>query len=100
MPLSNNSYEPEITPLERLGEYRVESEDNPGTFYMIDLFDYDGEGSCTCADYCYRIQPMREANLKPVHEFCKHINRAYAHAGRDFVRALLVKIKSGQFKRH
>lgn len=92
-------YDPEITPLEVIGEYRIESEANPGVFYMIDLFDYDGEGSCTCPDYQHRIRPMREASLKPVHEHCKHINRAYAHAGRDFVRALLVKIKTGNFKR-
>lgn len=99
MASSSKIYEPEIVPLETLGEYRIESESNPGVFYMIDLFAYDGEGSCTCEDYQYRIEPMRKADLKPVHEFCKHINRAYAHAGRDFVRALLAKIKAGEFKR-
>lgn len=99
MSKSELSYEPEIHPLETIGAYRIESEANPGLFYMVDLFDYDGEGSCTCQDYLNRIKPMRDASLNPVRQHCKHIQRAYVHAGRDFVRALLTKIKSGSFKR-
>jgi hypothetical protein len=90
---------PEIEPLETIGEFRVESESNPGHYYMVDLFAYDGMGSCTCPDHQYRTEPALKASLIPVHETCKHIDRCYAHAGREFVKMLLKKIKSGSFKR-
>jgi hypothetical protein len=95
----SESWTPEIVPLETLGEFRVESESDPGSYYMVDLFDYDGNGSCTCDDFKFRIGPMRDADIEPVHQSCKHIDRAFSVAGRELVKHLLKKSKEGQFKR-
>jgi hypothetical protein len=38
---------------------------------IVDLEDYAGKGSCTCADFSYRHDP---ANLRPPSEdSCKHL---------------------------
>lgn len=92
-------YDIEVIPREVIGEYLVESEYSPGDHYFVDLFGYDGIGFCTCDDFKFRIEPALKAGLIPAKKSCKHIEIAYAHAGRDFVSMLLKKMKKGEFKR-
>lgn len=96
MPRYNETWKPEVLPQEHFWEYLIESESNPGEHYKVDLRDFDGNGSCTCDDYKFRIHPIRDAEVEPIHKRCKHIQIAYECLGYDFMQKWIDNVKSGK----
>jgi len=67
--------------------YRVESQSNPETWYLVDLTARGGHGQCSCVDFQTRANPnfRRHGNWIPYApgrhgcSECKHIAAAFAH---------------------
>ncbi len=71
-----------VTPVYgRPGCYYVDSR-TPGTHpHFVNIFDFDGNGSCTCGDWSCRCV----ANMKGAHELltdatlCHHLRKAHLY---------------------
>ena len=70
--------------------YHVASRQRGVHPHLCDLNDFDGQGSCTCSDFCCRCV----SNMKRPHEYftdatmCHHLRKAHAH----FMRGVLEEI--------
>ena len=82
------NWQPEIIPQDDVSNFLIQSEADPSTYYRVDLLAYNGEGRCTCDDYCTRIEPHRSRQIEPVHKCCKHVRMAYEFLGREIMRKL------------
>ena len=89
---------PQIIPQDAVGGFLVESEGDPGTYYICDLMAYDGSGACECDDFTMRIECWRSREIDPVHKSCKHIRRAFAFVGQELIRKMVAMAKAGELK--
>jgi hypothetical protein len=75
-----------ISPL----EFNFQSQEDPESYYLVDLSAHDGSGACFCQNFQFRIEPkIKSGKIKP-HEKgsqCKHITTAKLILGQKVIEA-------------
>ena len=71
------------------GRYFVESESQPGEWYLVDLLGRARLGVCDCRDYEIRIQAAIDRGDPTTKPWCKHI---------EAVRKLIPDVESVLFR--
>lgn len=79
---------PDLLPQGKVGDFLIQSENDPSVYYVVDLMAYNAEGECTCDDYMTRIGCYRSKEVEPLHKNCKHIRRAREYVGEEFIRSM------------
>lgn len=77
--------------------YLVSSAKEPGMEYLVDLFEHDGAGTCSCYYFKYKIEPnYYRADKKGVFH-CKHILAAKIYlVDKIIYEAIQIAKKTGQ----
>lgn len=81
-------WQPETLPQSAIGDFLIQSENDPSVYYKVDLMAYNTEGECTCDDYMTRIGCFRAKEVEPLHKNCKHIRIAREYVGEEFIRSV------------
>ena len=86
--------------------FTVPSETRPHETHMVELADYDANGSCSCEHFKIRLEPLLSRRISPQNAIaqgavtlkknqhpddalrCKHIIEAYRQIGPICVRAI------------
>lgn len=69
-----------VTPHDPPSTWHVQSQSEPETQHLVDLFSNNGYGQCSCAQHTYRIQPELDAGKHPsILQRCKHLTAARNH---------------------
>ena len=77
--------------------YLVKASSLEGSVYLVDLGDFDGNGSCTCRDFeIRRKKRLKEGAKRGPATQCKHI----ATARKTFCDDMIAAVKEEEAKRN
>lgn len=92
------NWTPDVIQHDSIGDFMMQSENDPSVYYVVDALAYNGEGSCTCEDFCIRTEPMRRRQIEPAHKNCKHIRKAKELMGHELAKKIAEMLRKGQLK--